>query len=124
MLNLLRRKIFGPSIVDKLMEAERQAERAAQQKPEAGSPAEVYDEREWIQTRTLDDEIMPVEDMRRFKRLRAILNYDEGTATESDLDCLSQEERDRLESIAIQGRWDRFLGRPQGVDIPVGRYFR
>ena len=75
----------------------------------------------------LDDPIMPVEEMRWLKKRRAILNYGDGFghghATESDMDCLTQEERDRLEAIEIQVRWDQFLGRPKGVDVRPGRYY-
>lgn len=122
MWNLLRRKLFGISTPDYFLECEKQAELATQQQPKGGLPAEGHD-REWIQTRTLDDEIMSAEDMRWLKKRRAILSYADGTATESDLDCLSQEERDRLEAIAIQARWDQFLGRPRGGEIRPGRYF-
>ncbi len=123
MLYLLRKKIFGLSPAEHFLEAEREEMRAAQQAPEAGSPAGVHDDLEWIRTRTLEDEIMSVEEMRWLKRRRAILNYGDGTATESDLDCLSKEERDRLESIEIQVRWDQFLDRPKGVDVRPGRFF-
>lgn len=123
MWNRLRRKLFGLSTPEYFLECEKQADRAAQKASEVKSPAEVYDEHEWVRTRTLDDEIMPVEAMRWLKRRRAILNFDDGTATESDLDCLSKEELDRLESVAIQVRWDQFLGRPKGFDARPGRFF-
>lgn len=123
MMYLLRKKIFGLRPTEHFLEAEREELRAAQQVSESESPADTYDNLEWIRTRTLEDEIMSVEEMRWLKRRRAILNYGNGTATESDLDCLSKEERDRLESIEIQVRWDQFLDRPKGVDVRPGRFF-
>ena len=116
MYRFLRRLFCGRSTLDVWEEEEIQAARAAQQKSEGESPAEVYDDREWIRTRTLDSEIMDVEDMRWFKRMRAILNYEDGNATKSDLACLSVEERDRLEGMAIQARWNRFLGQQWEVN--------
>jgi len=123
MFYTLRRMILGPSTAEAFFEAELEAERSAQKAPDAESPSDVYDEQEWIRTRTLDDDILPVEYVRRSKRLRALWNYDSGIASESDLDCFSKEELDRLESVSIQIRWDQFLGRPKGIDARPGRFF-
>lgn len=123
MYRFFRRLIIGTSTADVWLEEEIQAERAAKRKSEGESPTEVYDEHEWIRTRTLDDEILPADHVRRAKRLRAIWNYGSAMARESDLDVLTQEERDRLETIAIQERWAQFLGRPKGTDVRPGKYF-
>ena len=122
----LRRMIIGRSTVEALLEDERRAAQAAELNPACGSQEEAATKPAWIRTHTLDDPILSVEEMRWLKRRRALLNYGNGfeigEATESDLDCLTQEERDRLESIEIQVRWDQFLGRPIGVDVKPGRY--
>ena len=123
----LRRMIIGRSTVEALLEDERRAAQAAELNPACGSQEEAATKPAWIRTHTLDDPILSVEEMRWLKRRRALLNYGNGfeigEATESDLDCLTQEERDRLESIEIQVRWDQFLGRPKGVDVRPGRYY-
>jgi len=119
----LRRRLFGATTVEVLLEAERQAALAAEQYANSEPQEGAADDSDWIRALTLEAPLMPVEDMRRYKRLRAVLTYLDGEATESDLDCLSPEERDRLEAIAIQVRWDKFLGRPKGVDVQPGRFY-
>lgn len=123
----LHRRLFGPTSLEVLLEAEREASSAAEQYANREPKEGAADEPEWMRTITLDDPIMPVEEMRWLKKRRAILNYGDGFghghATESDMDCLTQEERDRLEAIEIQVRWDQFLGRPKGVDVRPGRYY-
>lgn len=118
--------IIGRSIVEALLEDERRAAQAAELNPACGSQEEAATKPAWIRTHTLDDPILSVEEMRWLKRRRAILNYGNafgiGEATESDLDCLTQEERDRLEAMEVQIRWDRYLERPKGIDVTPGRY--
>lgn len=127
MLKWLRRKIFGASacetLLESLMEAEIHEDLTARKAELAGPPAVKEGGPEWVRTPTLDDELIPAEDMRRFKRRRAILNFGDGKATESDLACLTRDELDRLEAIEVQVRWDRFLGGPKGLDVKPGRYF-
>ena len=116
----LRRIIIGRSTVEALLEDERREANAAALDAGSEPQKEASAEPEWIHTHTLDDPIMPVEEMRWFKKRRALLNYGNGygigDATESDLDCLTQEERERLEAMEIQVRWDRFLERATGVE--------
>lgn len=124
----LRRMIIGRSTVEALLEDERRAAQAAELNPASGPQEQAATEPAWIRTHTLDDPILSVEEMRWLKRRRAILNYGNGygsgDATESDLDCLTQEERERLEGMEVQVCWDRFLERPKGVEVQPGRYFR
>lgn len=124
----LRRMIIGRSTVEALLEDERREANAAALDAGSEPQQEASAEPEWIRTHTLDAPIMPIEEMRWFKRRRALLNYGNGygsgDATESDLDCLTQEEQDRLEALEVQIRWDRYLERPKGIDVTPGRYFR
>lgn len=124
----LRNRIFVNTAVAVFMEAERQEALAAEQDVKREPQGEAEGEPEWMRTITLDDPLMPVEDLHWLKRRRAILNYGNsygnGDATESDMGCLTQEERERLEVIDVQVRWDRFLERPKGVDALPGCYFK
>lgn len=113
--------------IEALLEDEWRTAQAAELDRTCGPQEQVATEPEWIRTHTLDDPILSVEEMRWLKRRRALLNYGNGfeigEATESDLDCLTQEERDRLEAMEVQIRWDRYLERPKGIDVTPGRYF-
>ncbi len=124
----LRRRVFGSTTIEALLEDERRAAQAAELNPACGPHEEVASEPEWIRTRTLDDPIMSTDEMRWYKRRRALLNYGNaygnGEATESDLACLTPEEQDRLEALEVQIRWDRYLERPKGIDVTPGRYFK
>lgn len=128
LITKLRRRIFGNTTIEALLEDERREALAAALDAGRGLQEKAAAEPEWIRTHTLDDPIMPADEMRWFKRRRALLNYGNGygigDATESDLDCLTQEERDRLEAMEVQLRWDRILERPKGADIRRGRYFK
>lgn len=105
------------------MAAELQEARVAREGPRDSPQVEPDAVPEWVRTLPLDDELIPVEDMRCFKRLRAALNFGQDTAAANDLDCLTQEEQDRLESIETQVRWDQHLRRPEGTDVRPGRHF-
>lgn len=123
----LRRRVFDSTTIEALLEDERRAAQAAELDRTCGPQEQAATEPEWIRTHTLDAPILSVEEMRWLKRHRALLNYGNGfgigEATESDLDCLTQEERDRLEAMDVQIRWDRYLERPKGIDVTPGRYF-
>ncbi|MFZ1615219.1 MAG: hypothetical protein WAT51_13650 [Holophaga sp.] len=116
----LRRIIIGRSTVEALLEDERLEANAAALDAGSEPQQEASAEPEWIRTHTLDAPIMPVEEMRWLKRRRALLNYGNdygnGDATESDLACLSPEERERLEAMEVQVRWGRFLEQATGVE--------
>lgn len=122
----LRRRVFDSTTIEALLEDERRAAQAAELDRTCGPQEQAATEPEWIRTHTLDDPILSVEEMRWLKRRRALLNCGDGfgigEATESDLDGLTQEERDRLEAMEVQIRWDRYLERPKGIDVTPGRY--
>jgi len=124
----LRGRIFGSTTIEALLEDERRQALAADLDAGHGPQEEVAGEPEWIRTHTLEDPILSAEEMRWYKRRRALLNYGNaygnGEATESDLACLTREERERLEAMEVQVRWDRYLECPKGIDVTPGRYFK
>lgn len=95
----LMRRLFGPTLLEQLIQAKIDVPPvvATEAELEAKLLAEGYDRVE-----------IPEEDWLAYHRLRAILTYGTEDENPAEVALLSEEEKERLEPIAILERWHRF----------------
>jgi hypothetical protein len=92
------RWLRGPSLIDQMIQAEIEGPQVRDEDPE-------------LEARILAAEHRPsrmtVEEVQQARRIRAMLTYGTEDEDPEEVALLTEEERERLEPIAIQRRWAR-----------------